>query len=1058
MSIGVHGYKYDFFISYAEDSRAWVHGYLLRKLRRAGVNYLLEDDFDQNQPILKEREYAVENSWRTLLILTPRYLVSSDQEIIRLMGFTRRMMGKDQEYPVVPVIYKPIDAGLLLNVVGAVDLTAESEEIRKRELEKLLRKQGIKDSEEQERIEPPYPGMSPFQTHDNAIFFGRELETNQCADYLRANRLLVLTGVSGCGKSSLVKAGIIPRLQKSGEWSVKEVRPSMALGGDLGLLEFDALFPDLKEGRQPLLLVDQFEETFVADDKSETNGQRIGLSTKAKQFLEALSKVLDKAYIIITVRDEFYPQLAWCTQWIDIDPHLRRVDFIGRERLADAIRKPAASLGVHLDDVLVERLLNDAGDDPGILPFVQETMRRLWEQMEERYIDIRDYEALQGYGVAGLKYAIAAKADSAYKNLKTDEHRHIARRIFIRLVQFGEGKPDTRRQLPVAKLQADGDSPSVFEQTLQELSSDNNRLLTLSDRSGNGRTVDIVHESLIKAWPQFQEWLQEFREYDKQRRRLEFKADEWERLGGKQTGLLDAGELTEAKGLLNSPSAQLLGVENRFLTFLKQSELTIDPGWNQAGLISLLVLALSTTLLFGFAYLMSDKAESETAKSAIHLMIGVALMLVFGFFLLLGRKGEYTHKSKHYSHLFAKNSYILLSLSLLFLSAFLWLSLGVAEHDRQSYCQSKKFTKTKDKLEIAFAGETLENKMLADILIMQKNHVTTHIISNNDDLNKCKNSFDYVVSAKSKLDKNKNIYTIHLFDLEKGRDIPVPNVIDSKKNEICDSAVLMGYKLLTALNIRPTTIKFIKKNPDAPTSVSCIAFDLNRSAANANSDKNHEYATKLAKSALEDSTGYSPAEHTLGVAYMEMGEYDEAIRHFNNAIKVEENSHYYVSIATAYMRKKDFIKAESFLHKAKKEDNKEPEVYYGLNLLYLHWVQHDKEKIPLFFKSSRDFERSIKNDDPSLTAYWESAYFKNLSLFKYNNANYKEAIVYLEKALVAPAFEEEVVFFLAMCQQKLGKQEEACQYWKMYARTNTGDNFDGNKRKEEAKDHMKSCQ
>ena len=214
----------------------------------------------------------------------------------------------------------------------------------------------------------------------------------------------------------------------------------------------------------------------------------------------------------------------------------------------------------------MERLVADAAGEPGVLPLVQETLVLLWERLERRFLPLTAYEALvlprSSYGPAstaertGLQVAMARRADGALADL-SEAQRSVARRIFLRLVQFGEGRADTRRQQPVAALRATTDDPALFDPTLDHLAG--HRLLTLGGDERGGRTVDIAHEALIHGWPCLDRWLTERREAEQIRRRLEAKADEWVRLGRGTAGLLDAVELAEGNRWLEGPDAVDLG-------------------------------------------------------------------------------------------------------------------------------------------------------------------------------------------------------------------------------------------------------------------------------------------------------------------------------------------------------------------------------------------------------------------------------------------------------------------------------------------------------------------
>ena len=148
-------------------------------------------------------------------------------------------------------------------------------------------------------------------------------------------------------------------------------------------------------------------------------------------------------------------------------------------------------------------------------------------------------------------------ADATLADL-TPVQQAMARLVFMRLVQFGEGRADTRRQQSVAALRAAGDDPIVFDQTLRHLA--DLRLLTLSgEEMMVDQRVDIAHEALIAGWPTLQGWIAQRRGAEQTRRRLEAKAEEWVRLGRGSGGLLDEVELTEAERWLSSPDTTDLG-------------------------------------------------------------------------------------------------------------------------------------------------------------------------------------------------------------------------------------------------------------------------------------------------------------------------------------------------------------------------------------------------------------------------------------------------------------------------------------------------------------------
>jgi hypothetical protein len=208
----------------------------------------------------------------------------------------------------------------------------------------------------------------------------------------------------------------------------------------------------------------------------------------------------------------------------------------------------------------------------------------LWERLERRFLPLRAYEALilslGAYRAAGdvrrtgLQAAMARRADAALAEL-TPAQQAIARRIFLRLVHFGEGRADTRRQQPVTDLRSEGEEPAEFDQVLQHLAG--KRLLTLSGEAGDaGPKADIAHEALIDGWPALKGWIGERREAEQARRRLEAKAVEWVRLGRGSGGLLDEAELAEAEAWLAEPDAQQLGYSETLAELIPTSRTALE--------------------------------------------------------------------------------------------------------------------------------------------------------------------------------------------------------------------------------------------------------------------------------------------------------------------------------------------------------------------------------------------------------------------------------------------------------------------------------------------------
>ena len=575
-----NAFDYDVFISYSDENATWVEGYLLDAFEAADIRYIEETAFKLGVPRLLEFERAIKTSKYTLLVLSPSYLAENFTQFVDVLVQSYGI--ESATWPVIPFLLEPCEIPQRLAMLEKLD--ASSSEKWDAALTRLFDTLQKPLPAPSPVPECPYPGMVPFSERDANRFFGRETQVEEVIQRLRTDRFLTVIGPSGSGKSSMIYAGVLPSLRKSrlfgrGEWLVRTMRPgaapldalSYALEGDpMQATTVSTLLDKTLNTTRLLLLIDQFEEVF-------TNARE-----QADEFQEQILALLKQSniYVVVTARADFYADLMSTPLWRQIRTHRLELPPLDEDDLRRAIVNPADAEGVYIETALVERLLADAAGEPGVLPFVQETLVLLWEKVERRLLPMGAYQALvltrSQYGgprQSGLHIAIARRADSAL-NFLSDAERAIARRIFLRLVQFGEGRADTRRQLPVSALKFAQDNSETFESVLEHLT--NNRLLTASSGQDDERRVDISHEALIIGWPMLQAWLEEHREAETTRRRLENTAQEWVRLGRGDGGLLDEYQLMEAKHWFNSPSAQETGYTPDLDALLQSSQARLD--------------------------------------------------------------------------------------------------------------------------------------------------------------------------------------------------------------------------------------------------------------------------------------------------------------------------------------------------------------------------------------------------------------------------------------------------------------------------------------------------
>lgn len=428
----------------------------------------------------------------------------------------------------------------------------------------------------------PYPGMQPYSADTAQYFHGRDAEIRELIDRLRAGeREHYVIGPSGCGKSSLVAAGVLPRLVDGrvsglGPFVIRPMRPgdhpiarlNEALGGTAGEVIVEpvsaiaGLLAHRARSTSVLIVIDQLEEVFTASEDE-----------RAK-FLGALQVLRNEArcVIISTLRADFYGELMETPLWTD---RISRIEIgpLRGEALREAIEGPARTAGVSVEPVLIERLSAEAASEPGILPLLQDVLVQLWDLRTERVLARRDdrtpdtqdrvdltlddYSALRKGQRSGLAVALSTRADATLRAL-TPAQEEIARRIMLRLINFGEGRSDTRRLQPRSKLRAADEKDTDFDTVLRRLTGD--RLLTMHySEDSNDPHVDLAHEVITTAWPTLERWVKTRRPDELRRRRFEAAAAYWNERGRGAGGLLDRIELAEVEAWRRTESARELG-------------------------------------------------------------------------------------------------------------------------------------------------------------------------------------------------------------------------------------------------------------------------------------------------------------------------------------------------------------------------------------------------------------------------------------------------------------------------------------------------------------------
>jgi len=383
-------FAHDLFISYAEAERAWVEGYLLDALVQAGVRCHTEAAFALGVPRLLEFERAVQESRRTLLVLSPAYLAEGFTQFTDLLAQSYGL--KTTTWPVIPLILQPIELPPRLALLTRLDATDPAD--WPQAIARLCAELQRAAPGPAPRPACPYPGMVPFGEEDSERFFGREREAQELVERLRLHPFLTVIGPSGSGKSSLIFAGLIPALRRSGlfgpgGWLVRTQRPGEAplaalqeaIGDIPNLQPLASNFQPPTSNPLPptsnlLLVVDQFEELFTLARADVEPFQRalLRLAESPKSTDQETDKRIANCRVVLTVRADFYPDLMATPLWPEIQAHRAEVLPLDVDGLRQAIVRPAENAGVFVEPALVERLVADAAGGRVSCPWC----RRRW--------------------------------------------------------------------------------------------------------------------------------------------------------------------------------------------------------------------------------------------------------------------------------------------------------------------------------------------------------------------------------------------------------------------------------------------------------------------------------------------------------------------------------------------------------------------------------------------------------------------------------------------------------------------------------------------------------
>jgi len=413
----------------------------------------------------------------------------------------------------------------------------------------------------------PYKGLKAFAEQDADDFYGREALVTRLVEMLATGqRLIALVGPSGSGKSSVVAAGLLPRLRtesvgQSDNWVIVPITlgPDPAADARAAVIRAtqravpsDRLVPPGVEGERLLLVLDQFEQLFTTGDEARRTAF---LSTLVAELNDPASPMA----VVLTLRADYYDRPLQHPEFsAAFVPGVVHVLPLAARELEAAIVAPAAGVGVRVEPALLAELVAETVASPGSLPLLQYALTELFDQRAGTAVTLAAYTEL-----GGLRGILSRRAEAAYVGLDADGQR-VATQVFLRLVRLGQGSADSRRRLTLAELTEVSTDAVVLSDVLTTFG--RHRLLTFDHDSESGEaTVELAHEALLTEWERLAEWIDRYRSALRRRDALLAAVDEWELSGRDDEYLLGGRRLAELDAWSQEGTLRLTTREREFL-------------------------------------------------------------------------------------------------------------------------------------------------------------------------------------------------------------------------------------------------------------------------------------------------------------------------------------------------------------------------------------------------------------------------------------------------------------------------------------------------------------
>jgi Tol biopolymer transport system component len=379
-------------------------------------------------------------------------------------------------------------------------------------------------------LECPYPGLLAYCEEDASLFAGRDDDICACLERLKHHAVLVVSGASGSGKSSLVHAGLVPALRGRGR-GIVVVGAETHTAASLEALR-------VADANGAVLVIDQFEERFPVDALHE-----------ADEFLDAAADWAETGKVVLVVRSDHLHSIALSPRFAShATGGIHLVGPLAGDALRRAIENPARQTGLLLEAGLVEVLAADIDGEPGGLALLSHALRATWEAGDRDLLTIAGYRA-----AGGVREALARTAEAVWSDLEADQ-RDAARSLLLRLVTRDGDGPPVATQLSRRAIVGRRDVEAALDRLVAA------RLVT-----ADGDTLTVAHAMLATAWPRLSEWLDDTADDCERIEHLRVSAHGWESSGRPRSELYRGERLANTLAWRADASPVLEPLESTFL-------------------------------------------------------------------------------------------------------------------------------------------------------------------------------------------------------------------------------------------------------------------------------------------------------------------------------------------------------------------------------------------------------------------------------------------------------------------------------------------------------------